>query len=74
MANHNALAAELIAYATEHYEDGGWDVLVECFSPGEIATTLAENGATTLAEAITAYAGAIDVWADRQADARNSAF
>jgi hypothetical protein len=55
---------EVKAYALEHYEDGGWDVIVECWSDDDIALALADN---------TLYA-AIDIFADRQADAINSAF
>jgi len=45
---------------------------VECFDDAEIAETIGEAG--TIAEALDAFAPLIDVWSDRQADARNSAF
>jgi hypothetical protein len=60
------------AHALEHYEDGGWDVVVECWDDEQIAEQIA--GATTVAEAVAAFAGVVSVWADQQADARNSAF
>lgn len=69
-----ALARQLYDYAVAHYEDGGWDVIVECFSIDEIAAQLAEDGATDLPAAIASFATQVDVWADREADARNSAF
>lgn len=59
-------------HALVHYEDGGWDVVVECFDDAEIAETIGEAG--TIAEALDAFAPLIDVWSDRQAGARNSAF
>jgi len=59
-------------HALAHYEDGGWDVVVECFDDAEIADTIGAAG--TVAEALVAFAPLIDVWSDRQADARNSAF
>ncbi len=59
-------------HALVHYEDGGWDVVVECWDDAEIAETIGEAG--TIAEALDAFAPLIDVWSDRQADARNSAF
>jgi len=59
-------------HALVHSEDGGWDVVVECFDDAEIAETIGEAG--TIAEALDAFAPLIDVWSDRQADARNSAF
>jgi len=61
-------------YALDHYEDGGWDVIVECFDDEEIADRIAEYGATTPAEALEAFATFVDVMSDRQADARNSVF
>jgi len=45
---------------------------VECFDDAEIADTIGVAG--TVAEALEAFAPLIDVWSDRQADARNSAF
>lgn len=56
------------AHALAHYEDGGWDVVVECYNDSDIADTI--KGATTEAEAIEAFAFMVDVWADRQAEAR----
>lgn len=58
-------------YALDHYNDGGWDVVVECWSDKDIADVLA--GIDTEADALDAFRF-VEVWADRQADARNSAF
>ena len=68
------LAKELMAHAEAHYNDGGWDVIVECWELQQIDEVLAENGATTLTEAVAGFAFLVGVWADRQADAMNSAF
>jgi len=62
------------AYALEHYNDGGWDVLVECWSDADIQTHLERHNATTEAKAILAFEKIVSVWAEQQADARNSAF
>ena len=68
------------AHATEHYEDGGWDVVVvECFTDEEISEMFdigRQNGepVDTIEQAIEAFAAPVSVWADQQADARNSAF
>ncbi len=66
------------AHALAHYEDGGWDVIVECFSDEDIADALrmaVEYDVTTPERAIAHFRdGVVAVWADRQADARNSAF
>lgn len=61
-------------HATEHYEDGGWDVVVECWTDKEIQDWLVKNGAATPEEAIDSFKDLVSIWADRQADARNSAF
>lgn len=71
------------AHALAHYEDGGWDVVVECWEDREIADHLDQahfndDGSiwtvVTAEDAIRAFEPLVDVWADRQADARNSAF
>lgn len=68
------LSGRLYAHAESHYEDGGWDVIVECFSLDDIAACLKEDGCVTLDDAIRSFSTSVSVWADRQADARNSAF
>jgi hypothetical protein len=70
--------AGVTAFALEHYNDGGWDVVVETYTAPELAATVREmrDGvpATTVAEAIAAMEPLVGIWADRQADAINSAF
>lgn len=66
------LVEQVKEYAMEHYEDGGWDVIVECFTDAEIAERI--KGTRTLKGALKRFGTSVDVWADRQADARNSAF
>jgi hypothetical protein len=61
-------------HANEHYEDGGWDVLVECWSDKDILNHLNTYGARTEKQAVESFKTVVSVWADRQADARNSAF
>jgi hypothetical protein len=57
-------------HALDNYEAGGWDVIVECWTDEQITSTLMEFGATNEAEAVKAFEGFVDVWADRQAEAR----
>ncbi len=66
------LARQLMTYAEEHYNDGGWDVIVECYELETIAGEI--DGCETLADAIAVYADIVGIWSDRQADAENSAF
>lgn len=72
-----SLVEAVKAHAAAHYEDGGWDVIVECWEDQQIADTLtnALDAIETPEQAIAHFGdGAVAVWADRQADARNSAF
>lgn len=80
--------AELVAavrkYAQGAYDQGGWDVVVECWTDADIAQAMVFYGysdgipyaVTNLAEAVrdSVLAQVVGVWADRQADAENSRF
>jgi len=70
--NETTLVQEIKTYARDHYEDGGWDVILECWEDDEIADTI--RGARTVRGAIRKIRRIVDVYADRQADARNSVF
>lgn len=65
-------ADRVMAYAEEHYNDGGWDVIAECWDKEMLTEILIRQGdeekAWSLIESL------VDIWADRQADAINSAF
>lgn len=69
-----ALIEAVKKHAQEHYDDGGWDVVVECWEDEEIREWLRQHNAYSLAAAIKAFEPLVDAWSDRQADARNSAF
>jgi DNA-binding CsgD family transcriptional regulator len=66
-----ALIAEVRAYAVDHYNDGGWDVIVETFSDDELRAAI--GGARTLAGALRKLRPSVSVWADRDAEARAEA-
>lgn len=73
--NQDELATRIANHAQEHYEDGGWDVIVECWSHQEIVDYLVQyGGIKTFEDALKAFQSVIGVWADQQADARNSAW
>jgi hypothetical protein len=59
-------------HAEEHYNDGGWDVIVECWDDEQIANQIGR--ARTVEGAVKKFKDVVSVWADRQADAINSAF
>ena len=60
------------AHALEHYQDGGWDVIVECYTDEEIAAEIGK--ARTVKGALAKFKDSVSIWADREADAINSAF
>lgn len=68
MITHLSTAAEVMAYAEDHYNAGGWDVIAECWTREDLAKAREEDGSWE------GVLSAVDIWADRQADARNSAF
>lgn len=66
------IAKAIVTYAKDHYEDGGWDVLVECWSLPEIEELIPEG--TSLSDALASFQSLAAVWAERQADAIHSAY
>lgn len=74
-ARHRELADEVLEHAKYHYSDGGWDVVVECMGPEEIAREIAEYveregiSAPTATDAVGAFEERVGVWADQQAGA-----
>jgi hypothetical protein len=69
------LALEVMEYAKAHYNDGGWDVVAECWIKPELCELIVREGCESVQDVKAGVLGAcVDVWADRQADAVNSAF
>jgi hypothetical protein len=66
-----ALVAIVKQHAVDHYEEG-WDVVVECYGDADLARTIGR--ARTVKGALAKFEAMVDVWNDRCADARNSAF
>jgi len=66
-------ADQVMAHAKAHYTEGGWDVIVECWDTDQINEVL-EGVFGVEQEAWNVIESLVDVWSDRQADARNSAF
>jgi len=76
--NKDKLIARVKNHALAHYNDGGWDVLVECYGTREynefIDRELEYSPNATEDDLFDAFADLASIWADRQADAINSAF
>lgn len=56
-------------HAQEHYEDGGWDVIVECYSDRNIADIITEDTILFAEAAIEQFSDLVSVFAERQHDA-----
>jgi hypothetical protein len=61
------LIAAVRSHATENYNNGGWDVIVECYDDEAIVKVIGR--ARTVKGALAKFAPVIDVLADRQAAA-----
>ena len=74
----NATMDEMVkavkAHAVAHYEEGGWDSIVECYSDEELAAEIEESGATTPEEAISAVGEACGIWDERRREVLAEAF
>jgi hypothetical protein len=68
--NKEEIAKYIYNYAQEHYDDGGWDVIVECWTIQAIMDALEDD--ETKEEALESFRSVAEVHAERQADAINS--
>lgn len=65
-------AAEIRQYATEHYEQDGWDYVVECYSDSELVGLFGD--ATTKDQAQAALLEHCQLWAERRRDIQSEVF
>ena len=70
--NKEEIAKYIYDYAQEHYNDGGWDVIVECWTIDDIMEQI-EDGESK-EDVLNNFKSTAAVWADREADAINSAW
>ena len=70
----NTLVQYIKDYANFHYEDGGWDVIAECWEDKDILKVLARDNAKTEKESLASFKDIVAVWTDQQSDANNSRF
>lgn len=66
------LVAAVRKYARDHYNVGGWDILVECYDDGDILELIED--ATTVADAVSRVAKVLKIKADYRADIQAEAF
>jgi hypothetical protein len=63
---------EVKDHALQHYEEDGWDIVVECYSDDEIANII--RGCSTKKEAIWAVLGHVTPYYKFQQEVRAEAF
>lgn len=68
--NKEEIAKYIYDYAVEHYNDGGWDVIVECWAIKDIMEFIQDDDSKE--DALRNFQNTTDVWSERQADAVNS--
>jgi len=69
-----AISAEIVTHAEAHWNDDGWDVIAECYTPGDLSEHFERCEVTTKAEAWSTVKLMRDHYLEQCADARNSAF
>jgi hypothetical protein len=65
---HKEWIKELRSHALDHYEESGWDYLVECWSDEDIALIIRESCADTYEEAFQAVAEYVDLLGDQRSE------
>lgn len=72
------IARRIYEYAQGHYDDGGWDVIVECYTHQQIVAAVwgsdEHEVAVTYEAALAEVSELVSIYADREADAQNSRF
>lgn len=68
------LIAAVKTHALEHYEENGWDFVIECFERDELEKLLREAGAATLEAAIEAVGEIAKLHDERRREIRATAW
>ena len=71
--DYTDLAEKVYAHAQKHYNEGGWDMVVEAMEIREIAAELREDGIRTLAQAIKQIGGGCKVAREHEDEMRKIA-
>jgi hypothetical protein len=71
-ANKAALLASVKQYAMDHYEEGGWDIVVECYDDAELLSII--GWAFTEKAAVARVAASVGIIAERRAEVQAEIF
>ena len=71
-----ATCQEIHAYAEAHYEDSGWSVITECYTPKDMVKEMSywEESPSSPEDVWESWKVSVSIWGERMADAINSAF
>jgi len=72
--NMNVMVKAVLDHAADHYEEDGWDYVVECWTPAEVAEKLEHAGAQTPEEAIDVIHCEVKIRDDYRKDIEATAF
>lgn len=65
------MVAAVWVHAKANYNEGGWDMVVECYDDDDVRETIKVYEATTVDAAIAAQKEVCDVWHGRRLAARS---
>lgn len=68
------IAKQIMEYAQEHYEEGGWDYVVECHTIESIVQALNENYLTTLDSGLRYFQEAYGIYGEMRQESKSYAF
>lgn len=68
------LVAAVKAHAEAHYNESGWDYIVECFTDEEIEQNLRQWGVKTVEQAITEFGDTARLYAERRSEVEAERF
>ena len=74
IATMEEMVSAVKAYAAAHYEEDGWDSIVECYSDKDIQAELEDHHVHTVDEAIWVIGVGAGIWNDRRKDIEAEAF
>lgn len=73
-ATPEEMLAAVKAHAATHYEENGWDYVVECWDDAEILSVLSEEKAETIETAIAAVGEIVELLDERRRDVEAEIF
>ena len=74
MATMQEMIEAVKSYARSHYNEGGWDSIVECYEDSELAQEIEKGKCSSIEEAIAYVGKGCNIWDDYRRDIEATAF